>query len=218
MDKLKVFIVDDHDMFREGVKVLLNKSNSIEIIGEAVNGQEYLDKIDSHACDVILMDISMPVMDGIEATRISMSKNPSAKILALSMFGDEDYYFKMIQAGVKGFVLKSSGISELENAIKEIARGEIYFSSELVKNIITNIKTDRQKTDTSKDKDSLSSRELEVLKHIAAGLSNDEIAEKLHVSLSTVKSHRANLLNKTRCNNTASLVIYAIKNRVFVIE
>ena len=218
MEKLKVFIVDDHDMFREGVKVLLNKSKVIEIIGEAQNGQEYLDIVDKYSPDVTLMDINMPVMDGIEATRKRLAMNPDSKILTLSMFGDEEYYFKMIQAGVKGFVLKSSGIAELENAIKEVAKGEIYFSAELVKQIITNIKTDKDKIESAKDKDLLSSREIEVLKLIAAGLSNDEIADKLNISLATVKSHRANLLNKTNCNNTASLVIYAIRNKLFVVE
>jgi DNA-binding NarL/FixJ family response regulator len=218
MEKLKVFIVDDHDMFREGVKVLLNKSKIIEIIGEAQNGKEYLDMVDKYSPDVTLMDINMPVMDGIEATRKRMASSPDSKILTLSMFGDEEYYFKMIQAGVKGFVLKSSGIAELENAIKEVAKGEIYFSAELVKQIITNIKTDKAKTESAKDKDLLSTREIEVLKLIAAGLSNDEIADKLNISLATVKSHRANLLNKTNCNNTASLVIYAIRNKLFVVE
>ncbi|HOT15108.1 MAG TPA: response regulator transcription factor [Bacteroidales bacterium] len=218
MKKLKVFIVDDHDMFREGVKVLLNKSKVIEIVGEAENGQEYLDKVDKYSPDVTLMDINMPVMDGIEATRKRMAIDPDSKILTLSMFGDEEYYFKMIQAGVKGFVLKSSGIAELENAITEVAKGEIYFSAELVKQIITNIKTDKAKIESAKDKDLLSNREVEVLKLIAAGLSNDEIANKLNISVATVKSHRANLLKKTNCNNTASLVIYAIRNKLFVVE
>ena len=182
-------------MFREGVKVLLNNSSTLEIIGEARNGQEFLDVIYNYKPDVILMDISMPIMDGIEATQLAMQKNPSFNILALSMFGDEEYYFKMVNAGVKGFVLKSSGIKELENAIKEVAKSESYFSSELLRQIIVNIKKDKEKEELKKEDESLlSKREIEVMVQISNGFSNEEIAEKLNISLATVKSHRASLL------------------------
>jgi DNA-binding NarL/FixJ family response regulator len=130
--KYKIIIVDDHDMFREGVKVLLGKSQKVEFIGEASNGEEFLRTLGNKQPDVVLMDISMPVMDGIEATRQAMHQNPNLKILALSMFGEEEYYYKMIQAGVHGFVMKSSGINELEHAIEEVARGASFFSPELL--------------------------------------------------------------------------------------
>ena len=214
--KLKVYIVDDHDMFREGVKVLLNSSNNLEIIGEARNGKEFLDKLDSISPDVVLMDISMPVMDGIEATKKALERNPSLNIMALSMFGDEEYYFKMVNSGVKGFVLKSSGIHELENAINEVANGESYFSGELLRQIIVNINKEKAEMLKS-DNQLLSSRETEVLKLISNGLSNEEIADKLNISVTTVKSHRANLLAKTGCNNTASLVMYAIKHKLIAV-
>ena len=215
-NKLKVYIVDDHDMFREGVKVLLNSSDTIEIIGESRNGLEFLDKIETISPDVVLMDISMPIMDGIEATRKAIEINPSLNIMALSMYGDEEYYYKMVNSGVKGFVLKSSGINELENAIKEVAKGQSYFSAELLRQIIVNI--NKEKVESLKtDNQLLSQREIEVLTQISNGLSNEEIADKLNISITTVKSHRANLLAKTGCNNTASLVMFAIKNKLILL-
>jgi DNA-binding NarL/FixJ family response regulator len=202
-------------MFREGIKVLLSNSSKLEILSEHKNGKEFIDKICELTPDVVLMDISMPVMDGIEATQKAMSIKPELNVLALSMFGDEEYYFKMVHAGVKGFVLKSSGIRELENAIFEVAQGKNYFSSELLRQIIVNIKSDKEK---EPEKQLLSLREIEVLRQISNGFSNEEIAEKLNISVTTVKSHRANLLAKTNCNNTASLVMYAIKNKLIKID
>jgi DNA-binding NarL/FixJ family response regulator len=209
--KKKVIIVDDHDMFRAGVKVLLNNTKSIEVVAEARNGKEFLETLDKHTPDAVLMDISMPVMDGIEATRQGLTINPSLKILALSMYGDEEYYFKMVRAGVKGFVLKSSGISELEKAIIEVSNDGNYFSNELLLQIISNFNDENINKET---KPLLTKREIEVLKLVVTGLSNNEIAEKLNISVTTVKSHRANLLNKTMCNNSASLIMYAIKHKI----
>jgi len=214
-EKKKIIIVDDHDMFRAGVRVLLNNTKSIEVVGEAKNGQEFLNLLNSLVPDVVLMDISMPVMDGIEATRLGLKQNPNLKVLALSMYGDEEYYFKMVRAGVKGFVLKSSGIGELEKAIVEVSNNGNYFSNELLRQIISNFNEENQKKDVANSVvNSLSNRETQILKLIVEGLSSNEIAEKLNISLPTVKTHRSNLLNKTMCNNSASLIMFAIKNKI----
>jgi DNA-binding NarL/FixJ family response regulator len=217
--KKKVIIVDDHDMFRAGVKVLLNNTKTIEVVSEARNGKEFLEILEKHEPDAVLMDISMPVMDGIEATRQGLIIKPNLKVLALSMYGDEEYYFKMVRAGVKGFVLKSSGISELEKAIIEVSNNGNYFSNELLLQIISNFSEQNQKLDSNKNATTLlTKREMEVLKLIVTGLSNSEIANKLNVSITTIKSHRSNLLNKTMCNNSASLIMYAIKNKIVEIN
>lgn len=210
--RIKVFLVDDHDMFRDGVKLLLSSNDQCEVVAEARNGKEFLDKIEGVNPDVVLMDIAMPEMDGIEATRTAHEKYPKLKILALTMFGDEKYYYQMIQTGVKGFVLKSAGISELLKAITEVARGDNYFSNELLYKLVQNVSKNNETSEK------LSAREVEVLELIAAGLSNDEIADKLNISLATVKSHRSNLLSKTGSNNTASLIMYSLKNKIIRLD
>jgi DNA-binding NarL/FixJ family response regulator len=218
-NKVKVLLVDDHDMFRDGVKLLLSSGQSTEVVGEARNGQEFLELYPDVKPDVVLMDISMPVMDGIEASQIASVRFPGINILALTMFGDEKYYYKLIRAGIKGFILKSSGISELINAIKEVSEGRNYFSNELLIKLINNLYVAKSDNAVEESKhDNLSKREIEVLKEIAAGFSNEEIANKLHISATTIRSHRSNLLLKTNTNNTASLIMYAIKNKIVCIE
>ncbi|MCX7986216.1 MAG: response regulator transcription factor [Bacteroidales bacterium] len=211
-EKIKVFIVDDHDMFRQGVKNLLQTTNRIEVVGEAVNGKDFLEKFIQINPDVVLMDIAMPEIDGIEATAIAREKKPDVKILALTMFGEEKYYYQMIQKGIKGFVLKSSGISELLKAIEIVAEGNNYFSNELLVKLIQNVAVGNSEHPI------LTPRETEVLKWIALGYSNEEIANKLHVSDATIRTHRSNILHKTGCKNSASLVMWALKNKVIDLE
>ena len=136
MKKYTIFIVDDHDIFRDGVKSLINNEDLGVITGEAENGQQFLDLLETQTPDLILMDIDMPVMNGVEATKIAMQKNPDLKILALTMFGDESYYYNMVDAGAKGFLLKASGIAELELAINTVAKGDSFFSNEILRKII----------------------------------------------------------------------------------
>lgn len=213
-NKIKVFIVDDHDIFRDGIKLLLSSGQTAEVIGEACNGQEFLKHMESIKPDVTLMDIAMPVLDGIETSKRVRELYPDMKLLALTMFGDEKYYYQMIQAGVKGFVLKSSGISELLKAITEVNKGGSYFSNELLVKLIANINDQKDKKPDTDADSKISKREMDVLKLIAQGLSNEEIANKLNISTTTVRTHRANLITKTGCTNTASLVMYAIKNKL----
>jgi DNA-binding NarL/FixJ family response regulator len=213
-EKINVFIVDDHDIFRDGIKLLLSSGQTADVIGEACNGQEFLDKVGSVNPDIVLMDIAMPVLDGIETSKQVHEKFPDIKVLALTMFGDEKYYYQMIQAGVKGFVLKSSGISELLKAITEVNKGGSYFSNELLVKLIANISTQKDNKKNETEESKISKREIEVLRLIALGHSNEEIADKLNISTTTVRTHRANLITKTGCTNTASLVMFAIKNKV----
>lgn len=203
---IKVILADDHKIFRESLRKMLVSESIADVIAEAGNGKQLLDLLEEYTPDVVVMDISMPVMDGVETTKKALQKNPQLKILTLSSFGDEKYYYKMVEAGVKGFVIKSSGISELEQAITEIHEGGCWFSNELLRKVIVNIGKSPAK------EMEVSDRELETLKLICDGLTNDQIAEKLHLSPETIKWHRNNLLSKTGCNNTAALVMYAIKN------
>lgn len=207
----KIFLVDDHKLFRDGLKLLLNSSKKVKVVGEAANGEEFLKKINDHLDSIILMDIDMPVMNGETATKLALEKYPEMKIIALSMFSENEFYVKMIEAGVKGFLKKNSEISELINAIEKVAAGENFFTSEMLFSIVKNYKSF---TNTQNKIEVLSEREIEIIKLVCDGLSNQEIADKLFISKRTVDKHRYNILEKTACKNTASLVIYAIKNEI----
>ena len=210
MDKLSVILVDDHKLFREGLSLLLKRLPIISDVHEAANGQEFLDLIKNMRVDVVFMDVDMPIMNGIVATAKATEQYPGINIIALSMYSEEDYYTQMIESGVKGFILKNSGIQEVESAIIQVLEGKNYFSQEILANILKNI---NRKNHVQRS-DGLSEREEEVLYHICKGMSNGEIAKKLHISKRTVDKHRENLLQKTYSKNTAGLVMFAIKNGI----
>ncbi len=214
MSKIKITLVDDHALFRNGLKILLDANPDFTVIGEAENGKVFIENLEKNIPDIVLMDISMPEMDGVEATQIAVEKFPDIKIIALSMFGEEDYYYKMINAGAKGFLLKNSEINEVVEAVNQVMSGNSYFSQELLYNVIKNFKPHKEHVI---EEASLSKRELQVLEEICKGLSNQEIADILFISKRTVDKHRANLLSKTNSKNTANLIMYAIKNKLISI-
>jgi DNA-binding NarL/FixJ family response regulator len=195
------------------LKILLNAFPEFEVTGEASNGDEFLKLLNNIEADVVLMDINMPEMDGIEATRKGLKICPGIDIIALSMYGEEEYYYKMIDAGAKGFLLKDSDISEVKEAILTVRKGGSYFSQELLYHVIQKIKHRENESKSA----NLSKREKEILFKICEGLSNQEIAETLFISKRTVDKHRANLLGKTNSKNTASLILFAIRNKLIEI-
>ena len=210
--KPNIIIVDDHLMFRQGLKAVLMAENIATVIGEAANGRDFIQMLPGLNPDIVLMDIDMPYMDGMESTQRAIELMPHLKVIALTMFSDEEYYYKMIELGVKGFILKTTGISEVEKAIHDVMAGDSYFSNELLRKIIQRMgKGTTQKPTENKD---ITARELEVLNFICEGLNTDEIADKLNISSKTVKSHRASLLEKTGSKNTPSLILHAIKNKI----
>ena len=206
---LNIFLVDDHRLFRDGLKRLLQSEGEFSVVGEASDGAEFLELLPGSGADVVLLDIDMPGMNGDEAARRALEATPDLRIITLSMHGDENYYFKMVSLGVKGFLLKSSDIEEVAAAIRTVARGGSYFSQELLRDLVGSLKTVRADSDSE---ELLSEREREILLSICRGMSNQEIAEELFISKRTVDKHRANIMAKTNCKNTASLVVYAIKN------
>lgn len=213
MEKIRIIIADDHQLFRNGLKLLLEASPEFEIAGEASNGIEFMEVLKSCTADIALMDINMPEMDGVEATRKAVKLCPSLSVIALSMYGEEEYYYKMTDAGAKGFLLKDSDISEVKEAILTVRKGGSYFSQELLHHVIQKIKHRESETKSA----NLSKREKEILFKICEGYSNQEIAETLFISKRTVDKHRANLLGKTNSKNTASLILFAIKNKLIEI-
>lgn len=213
MEKIRIIIADDHQLFRNGLKILLNAFPDLEVVGEASNGEEFLRILKDNKADIALMDINMPELNGIEATRRGLRICPDISIIALSMYGEEEYYYKMVDAGAKGFVLKDSDISEVKEAIMTVRKGGSYFSQELLYHVIQKIKHREYESKAA----NLSKREKEILMKICEGLSNQEIAEALFISKRTVDKHRANLLSKTNSKNTASLILFAIKNKLIEI-
>ena len=210
MEKIRIALADDHQLFRNGLKILLGGYPEFEVVAEASNGTELLKVLENCPTDIVLMDINMPEMDGVEATSRIYRQIPEVFVIALSMYGEEEYYYRMVEAGAKGFILKDSDISDVHDAIIAVHRGGNYFSQELLYHVIRRIKNREQEEKSS----NLSRREKEILFKICEGLSNHEIAEELFISKRTVDKHRANLLAKTGSKNTASLILYAIKNRL----
>ncbi len=210
MRRYSIALVDDHKLFREGLKMLLENLDYIEKVEEAENGRDFLNLLENYQPDIAFIDIEMPEMDGITATREALKLHPDLNIIALSMYGDENYYTKMINAGAMGFVLKNSGMQDIEAAIKNVIMGDNYFSQEILKRLINGI----GKKNRSPKSDELTEREEEVLFHICKGLSNQEIADKLYLSKRTIDKHRENLLSKINAKNTAGLVIYAVKKGI----
>ncbi len=207
MDIARIIVVDDHIIFRKGLQTILNEIDIVKVVGEASNGNELLDLLKKQETDIIFMDIKMPYMDGVEATRKVLAKYPHIKIVALTMFEEISYFNQMIEAGASGFLLKKTTTEELEKAIKLVLLDESYFSEEFMSSVNKYIKP--------KQKDSsiqLTDREQEVLELICKGFSNAEIAKMLGVSSRTVDGFRAKLFEKTGAKNAPNLVMFALKN------
>lgn len=205
---IKILVVDDHEIFRKGLVLVLNRIPEIVVVGEASNGSICIDMMLTLDPDIVLMDIQMPVMDGIETAGYLHQHYPKLKIVALSMFGEEDYLQKMIEAGVSGFLLKNIERHELAIALNQIHQGNAYYSSELLPYLTSKFKKETE-IDISAH---FSRREKEILKEIAKGKSNQEIADTLFISKRTVDGHKTNLIQKTGSKNVLGLLIYALKN------
>ena len=209
---VKIALVDDHTLFRTGLCGLLSLRDDFEVIADVGSGEEFLALLPTIDIDVVFMDISMPGMDGAETTRRALAMRPELRIVTLSMYGDDHYYTLMMECGASGFLLKDSDIDEVYAAVDTTMAGDSYFSSALLGSLTRNMS--RLASGVEEDEDALSEREIEILVEVCRGLSNQEIADKLFISKRTVDKHRANILEKTGCKNTANLVVYAIKNRL----
>jgi DNA-binding NarL/FixJ family response regulator len=208
---IRVLIADDHQMFVDGLKSLLVEEKEMYVVGEAKNGYEVLEICDQEQVDIVIMDINMPLMDGIQTSRELSKKHPSVKILGLSMYNDRDYISDILRAGAMGYVLKNTGKESLLNAIATLQSGSNYLSEEVSKTLLSGF----MKNHTGEQMiEKLSDREREVLDCIASGLTTHEIADKLFISKNTVETHRKNLLYKMKARNTAELVNNAYKQRL----
>ena len=205
----RIILVDDHLLFRNGLRGLLEHCAGCHVVGEAASGEEFLAMIDRVEADIVFMDFAMPGLDGAQTTERALARHPELRIITLSMFGEESYYSRMVEAGAKGFLLKDSDIGDVLEAMDAVMAGGSYFSPQLLSSL-----TGRMRTRDDAPDEQLSAREREILVAVCQGLSNQEIADALFISKRTVDKHRANILEKTGCKNTASLVVYAIRNGI----
>ena len=212
---IRIALVDDHSLFRKGLKVLLSSRREFSVVVDAGSGEEFLSLLGEARPDVVFMDYAMPEMNGAETTRRALELLPDLKVITLSMFGDNAYYSQMMSSGAKGFLLKDSEFSEVVEAVETVYGGGTYFSASLLESLSHSMRSagaaGRQGDDIA-ESDRLSEREIEVLVAICQGLSTQEIADRMFISKRTVDKHRANILDKSGCKNTASLVVYAIRN------
>lgn len=203
---IRVLIADDHTIVRSGVRLLLEAETDIEVIGEALDGKEAIALVEQLHPNVVLMDIAMPGVDGLEATKKILSQWPETKILVLTMHRSDEYFFEMIKAGASGYVLKGADTNELIHALRVVAKGEVFLypsmASKLVKGYLDSLEGNNNALSN------LSRREQEILRLLADGYTNKEIAEKLVVSPSTVHTHRSNLMNKLNLNSRRDLIQY----------
>lgn len=210
---IRIALVDDHSLFRRGMKMLLSSQADFEVVVEAGSGEEFLQVQAESKVDLVFMDYSMPGINGAETTERALEVDPELKVISLSMFGDNAYYSKMVESGAKGFLLKDSEFDEVLLAVRTVCEGGTYFSPQLMESISFAMTSYPYSVGGDiAEEDRLSEREVEILVGICQGLSTQEIADKLYISKRTVDKHRANILEKSGSKNTASLVVYAIKH------
>lgn len=209
---IRIALVDDHSLFRRGLRMLLSTHPDFEVVAEASSGEEFLELLPQAQPDVVFMDYSMGALNGADTTERAIAEMPELKVISLTMYGDNAYYTRMAAAGAKGFLLKDSGFDEVVEAVNTVCSGGTYFSSLLLTSLSQSLRSTQTPSSAINEQDMLSEREVEVLVGICQGLSTQEIADRHFISKRTVDKHRANILEKSGCKNTASLVVYAIKN------
>lgn len=206
-DRIRVLLVDDHSILRQGIRSLLEREPDVLVVGEAGDGEEAVAMAADLKPDVVLMDIGMPRMNGIEATRRIRTAHPDVKVLILSMHEDEEYVAPLMQAGAAGYVLKRSVASELKTALRAVHQGHTILHPEVARMAFHH----RGAVEKREDYDGLTEREIEVLKLVADGLTNQQIADQLFISIKTVQAHRANIMEKLQLHDAVQLTKYAIR-------
>jgi DNA-binding NarL/FixJ family response regulator len=212
LPNIRLIIADDHEIFRDGFKLMLSKYTDITLIGEAENGKELVEITKALQPDVIITDIKMPIMDGIEATKKIIQQYPTIGIVGLSMFNEDDLIIDMLEAGAKGFLLKNAGKLEITDAIRTVFNKSPYYcktTSHKLAHLIAKSRFDPYKQE---EKIELSDRELKIIQLICKEFTNKEIADKLFLSIRTVEGHRLKIFEKMNVKNTVGLVVYAMKN------
>jgi two-component system, NarL family, response regulator NreC len=211
---VRVLLADDHGIVRKGLRFLLERQPDMEIVGEAADGREAVKMAEETRPDVVIIDIGMPLLNGIEATVQMVKRNPALGVIILSVHSDEDYLLSALNAGAKGYLLKDSAEVDLVRAIQAVHKGTPFFSPEIAKTMLEDYMRFLQQRDLQDSYDILTDREKEVLQLLAEGKSNKEAAAILNVSVYTVDSHRTHLMQKLNLHNTAEIVLYAVRKKI----
>lgn len=219
MNKIKIILVDDHQIVRDGIKSLLSDNSNIEIIGEAQSAYELFNLLKIQLPDIVLLDISLPTMSGIEVSKILSTEFPQIKKLMLSMYTSEDFIFNSLKAGINGYLPKNTTRDELLRAIDEIYNGNEYFSKSISDTILKSyVKSAKNGNNVSDNKlKNLTKREQEILLYVVEGMNNPSIAKKLNISIRTVETHKTSIMRKLNLNSTVDLVKFAIKHNIIEI-
>ncbi len=218
--KIRVFLLDDHHLVRDGIKALLSEDKTIEVVGEASEGQELFRKIKHLRPDVVLADVSLPGMSGIEITRKITEDYPDTKVMMLSMYTNEEFITKSIKAGAKGYLPKNTTRKELTSAIQAVSQDREYFAGSVSHTLLSSfVQKVRKHPENREDQaPSLTARETEILKLFARGLSNSDIANELFISIRTVESHKNHIMSKLGLKTPAELMLYAIRNKIVTMD
>lgn len=214
MNKIRIVLADDHTIVRSGLRVLLERRSNLVVVGEASNGREIIDVVEQELPDVVLMDIAMPLLNGIEATERIMSGWPKTAVIVLSMHSDEAYVLRALKAGARGYLLKDSAQTDLIQAIEAVTAGKAFFSPAVSKVLADDYLRQIRQRGIVDPYDLLSTREREILQLIAEGRSSKEIASDLGLSVYTIDTHRANVMQKLNVHSTPELILYAVRKGV----
>ncbi|MFP3854093.1 MAG: response regulator [Anaerolineales bacterium] len=210
-EPIRILLVDDHQMVRQGLVFFLTSQNDLSVVGEAENGLQALEMAKELQPDVVLMDLMMPEMDGLQAIRAIKSRFPEMEVVALTSFIDDQKVVSAIQNGAAGYLMKDASPKELAQAVRSAARGEVYLHPEAARRLAREVRTEQE---NDVDPDSLTERELDVLRHIARGLSNQDIADTLKISIKTVKAHVSHILSKLQLDSRVQAALYALRHNI----
>lgn len=211
MNKIRVLVADDHTIVREGVRILLEAQPDIEVVGEAADGQEALARVRELQPDIVLIDIAMPNLNGLEATRAIKRDYPNVQTIALTMYESDEYFFQILNAGASGYILKKAASADLLSAIRAVYAGEVFLYPSVARRLVSDYLSRVKSGEEKSSYDGLTAREREVLKLIAEGHTNQAIADKLVISPSTVQTHRTRIMQRLNLHNRAELIQYAIR-------
>ncbi len=213
-DKIRIVVVDDHAIVREGIKALLELQDDIEVVAEAISGMDCLEKIDAASPDIVLLDLKMPGIDGIETTRLLKEHNPLIKVVLLTNYDDEEYVLESIKANADGYVLKDINKGDLHKIIRCVIQEHAFIDSGVTQKLFHNIRQSGRIEEGTIIRPAMSQRELQVLTYLVEGRSNKEIAEKINLSLDTIKSHLKNIYQKLNVHNRSQAARAALKKKL----